>query len=93
MVNDAHITAVRFAVLNNKRITVTIFMQFGSRSNTKKRTVKIIGSVRFTLLTVRLKNGTVTVALAVKKRKTVRYGHGAKFGPPTVFKIIFVKKS
>ena len=29
--------------------------------------IKIIGSVRFTLLTVRLKKGTVTVALAVKK--------------------------
>ncbi len=40
--------AVWFAVLNNKRITVTIN-----------------GSVRFALLTVRLKNGTVTVALAV----------------------------
>ena len=43
------------------------------------------GSVRFALLTVRLKNGTVTVALAVKNGKrygTVQYGHGSgdKFG-------------
>ena len=42
-------------------------MRYGSRSNTKKRMIKIIGSVRFTLLTVRLKRGTVTVALAVKR--------------------------
>ena len=59
----------------------------GSRSKTKKLTVEMNGSVRFALLTVRLKNGTVTVALAVKKRYgkkngkryghgTVRYGHG-----------------
>jgi hypothetical protein len=41
-------------------------VRYGSRSNTKKRTVTINGSVRFALLTVSLKNGTVTVALAVK---------------------------
>ena len=58
--------AVWFAVLNNKRITVYILVRYGSRSNTKKRTVKINGSVRFALPTVRLKNGTVTVAIAVK---------------------------
>ena len=56
------------------------------------RTVKINGSVRFALPTVRLKNGTVTVAIAVKNgtvkktengtdtvrygTDTVRYGHG-----------------
>ena len=50
---------------------------FGSWSNTKMRTVKINGSVRFALLTVRLKNGTVTVAVkngTVKKTEngTVR---------------------
>ena len=56
-------------------------VRYGSWSNTKKRTVKINGSVRFTLLTVSLKNGTVTVAIAVKKTEngpdtvgyTVRY--------------------
>ena len=57
------------------------------------RTIDIKGSVRFALLTVSLKNGTVTVALAVKNgtvKKTengtdmVRYGNGDKFGPPTV---------
>ena len=65
-----------------------------SRSKTKNVTVKINGSVRFALLTVRLKNGTVTVALAVKNgtvKKTeigaVRYGHGSgdKFGRTIVF--------
>ena len=55
-----------FAVLNNKRITVPILVRYGSRSNTKKRTVTIKGSVRFTLQTVRIKNDTVTVALAAK---------------------------
>ena len=58
-------------------------MRYGSRSNTKKRSVKIIGSVRFALRTVRLKNGTVTVAIAVKNgHGAVRYGHGSadKFG-------------
>ena len=59
-------------------------MRYGSRSNTN-------GSVRFALLTVRLKNGTVTVAIAVKngtvKKNGKRYGHGSgdKFGPPIVF--------
>ena len=59
-------------------------MRYGSRSKTKKRTVKIKGSVSFALLTVRLKNGTV------KKTEngtdTERYGHGSgdKFGPPIV---------
>ncbi len=82
--------AVWIAVLNNKRITVYILVWYGSRSNTKMRTVTINGSVRFALLTVNLKNGTVTVALAVKKgtvkkRKTVRTRYGSKFGPPTVF--------
>ena len=54
------------------------------------------GSVRFALLTVRLKNGTVTVALAVKNgtvkktengTDTVRYGHGTartRYGTDTV---------
>jgi hypothetical protein len=32
-------------------------VRYGSRSNTKMRTVKIKGSVRFALLTVILKNG------------------------------------
>ncbi len=32
---------VRIAVLNNKRITVSILVRYGSRSNTKMRTVKI----------------------------------------------------
>ena len=52
-----------FDELNNKRIMVPILVRYGSRSNTKKRTVKINGSVCFTLLTVRLENGTVTVAV------------------------------
>ena len=61
-------------------------MRYGSGSNTNKRTVKIKGSVRFTLPTVKLKNGTVTVAIAVKngmvKKSKKRYGHGSgdKFG-------------
>ena len=64
--------AVRLAFLNSKRITVPILVRYGSRSNTKKQTVTINGSVRFALPT-----GTVTVAIAVKngtvkKRKTVR---------------------
>ena len=75
-------------------------VRHGSRSNTKNRTVTIKGSVRFALLIVRLKNGTVTVALAVKKTEndTARYGtdpvwygterngngSGDKFGPSTV---------
>ncbi len=37
---------VRIAVLNNKRIMVSILVRYGSRSNTKTRTVKINGSVR-----------------------------------------------
>ena len=41
-------------------------MRYGSWSNTKKRTVTINGLVRFALPTVRLKNGTVTIALVVK---------------------------
>ena len=82
-------------VLNNKRITVSILVRYGSRSNTKMRTVTINGSVRFALLTVGLKNGTVTVALAVingtaKKTEngtdTVRYGNGDKFGRTIVYK-------
>ena len=56
-------------------ITVPILVRYGSRSKIKMRTVKIEGSVHFALPTVRLKNGTVTVALAVKNG-TVRYGHG-----------------
>ena len=52
-------------VINNKRITVPDLARYGSLSNTKNRAVTIKGSVRFTLL---LKNCTVTVALAVKKR-------------------------
>ncbi len=95
--------AVRFAVLNNKRITVSILVRYGSRSNTKTRTVTINGSVRFALLTVSLKNGTVTVAVAVKngtvkkngkrygKQNGKRYGHGGKFGPPTVYMNILRK--
>ena len=61
-------------------------MRYGSRSNTKNRTVTIKGSVRYTLLTVRLKNGTETDAIAVKnvtvKNNGKRYGHGSgdKFG-------------
>ena len=58
-------------------------MRCGSRSKTKKRTIEIKGSVRSALLTVSLKNGTVTVALAVKngtvkktENGTVLYGHG-----------------
>ena len=86
MVNVAHFGAVRFAVrlavLNDKRITSPILARYGSRSNTN-------GSVRFALLTVRLKNGSLTVAIAVKNgtvkktvngTDTVRYGHGDKFG-------------
>ena len=60
-----------------------LLVRCGSRSKTKKLTVEMNGSVRFALLTVRLKNGTVTVALAVKngtvkktENGTVRYGHG-----------------
>ena len=77
--------ALRFAVLNSKRITVLILVRYGSRSNTKMRTVKVNGSVRFSLLTIGQKNGTVTVALAVKNgtvkktengTDTVRYGNG-----------------
>ena len=76
---------MRFAVLNTKGLTLPILVRYGSRSNTN-------GSVRFALLTVRLKNGTVTVAIAVKNgtvkktengtgtvrygTDTVRYGHG-----------------
>ena len=60
--------AVRIAVLKHKRITVPHLVRCGSRSNIKMRTVKINGSVRFALTTVRLKNGMVTVAIAVKKR-------------------------
>ena len=55
-------------------------VRYGSRSNTKMQTVKTNGSVRFALLTVRLKNGTVTVAIAVKngtvKKNGKQYGHG-----------------
>ena len=57
---------VRFAVLKYERLTVSILVRCGSLSNTKKQIIKIKGSVRFTLLTVRLKNGTVTVALSLK---------------------------
>ena len=77
--------AVRFAVLKSKRITVPILVQYGWRSYTKKRTIKIKGSVRLALLTVRQKNGTLTVALAVKNGK--RYGHGmvrTRYGTATV---------
>jgi hypothetical protein len=42
-----------FAVLNTKRLKVPVLLRYGSRSNTKKRTVKIKSSVRFTFLTVR----------------------------------------
>ena len=59
--------AVLFAVLKYKRVTFSIFVRCGARSNTIKRNVKINGSVRFTLLTVRLKHKTLTFALAVKK--------------------------
>ena len=92
---------VRFAVLNTKRLTVPILVRYGSRSNTKKRTATIKGSVRFTLQTVRQKNGTVTVALVVKNRYckktengTVRYEHGSgdKFGPPIVNWVLKLKK-
>ena len=86
--------AVRFAVLNNKRIMVSILVRYGSRSNTKTRTVKINGSVRFALPTVSLKNGTVTVAIAVKNgtvkktengTDTVRYGTDTvRYGTDTV---------
>ena len=83
--------AVRFAVHNNKWITVLILVRYGSRSNTN-------GSVRFALLTVWLKNGTVkkTENGTVRTRygtlrtryghgmDTVRYGHGDKFGRTTV---------
>jgi hypothetical protein len=58
------------------------------------RTVTINGSVRFALQTVSLKNGTVTVAIAVKNctvKKTengtvrTRYGHGTvRYGTVTV---------
>ena len=41
-------------------------VRYGSRLNTKKRTIKIKGSVRFALLTIGQKKCTVTVALAVK---------------------------
>ena len=69
-------------------------MRYGSRSNTKMQTVKTNGSVRFALLTVRLKNGTVTVAIAVKNgtvkktengTDTVRYGtNTVRYGTDTV---------
>ena len=83
-------------VPNNKRITVPDFECHGSRSNTKNRTVTIKGSVHFTLLTVRTKNGTVTLVIAVKNgtvkktengTDTVRYGqaNGVKFGRTNVF--------
>ena len=49
-----------------RTVPIYILVRYGSRSNTKKRTVKINGSVSFTLLTVRLKNGTVTAAIVVK---------------------------
>ena len=78
---------MRLAVLNHKRITSPILVRYGSRSNTN-------GSVRFALLTVRLKNGTVTVALAVKNgtvkktengTDTVRYGTDTvRYGTDTV---------
>ena len=89
---------VLFAVLNNKRLTVPILVRYGSRSNTKKRTVKIKGWVRFALLTMGQKNGKVTVALVVKngtlkimENGTVRYGHssGDKFNLSAVFREIF----
>ena len=79
--------AVRFAVLNNKRITVSILVRYGSRSNTKMRTVKINGSVRFALPIVRLKNGTVTVAIAVKNgtvKKTENGTDTVRCGTDTV---------
>jgi hypothetical protein len=72
-------------------------VRYGSRSNTKKRTVKINGSVRFALPTVRLKNDTVTVALAVKNGTvkktengtgTVRYGTVANSDPLLYLKSI-----
>ena len=76
-----HFGAVRFVVLNTKRLTLPILVRYGSRTNTKKQTVKIKGSVRFTLPTVGRKNGTVTVAISVKngtvkitENGVVRYG-------------------
>ena len=56
----------RIAVLKHKRILVLFLVRYGSRSNTKNWTVIIKVSVRFTLLTIILKNGTVTVAITVK---------------------------
>ena len=61
-------------------------MRHGLRANTKMRTVTIKGSVRFTLLTIRLKNG----------KNGKRYGHGSgdKFGLTIVLNLIkkFQKK-
>ena len=82
--------------------TAPKLVRYGSRSYTKKRTVKIKGSVGFALLTVTLKNGTVTVALAIKNgmvkkngkrygHGTVRYEHGDKFGPPIVKTILKIR--
>ena len=62
-------------------------MRYGSRSNIKMRTVKIEGSVRFALPTVRLKNGTVTVALAVKNgtvKKTENGTNTVRYDTDTV---------
>ena len=73
MGNCSNFGAIRFAVLKHKWVTVPNLVRYGSRSNTVpfwsnniKRNFKIKGSLRFTLLTVRLKNVTVTVVLAVK---------------------------
>ncbi len=73
--------AVRFAVPQHNwyGVQINVVNLYGtvrsasnsSRSNTKMRTVKINGSVRFALPTVRLKNGTVTVAI-VEKTVTVK---------------------
>ena len=81
-------------VIINKRITVPDLVRYGSRSITKKRAVKTKGSVRFTpLLTVRIKNGTLTGAIAVKnvtvKKNGKRYGQGSgdKSGRTIVFEM------
>ena len=66
----APILAVRPAALNHKRITSPILLRYGSRSNTN-------GSVRFAILTVRLKNGTV---FAGKRKKTENGTVRARYG-------------
>ena len=70
-------------------------MRYGSLSNTKKQTVKINGSVRFALLTVILKNVTVTVEIAVKNGMVNKTENGTvrwQIRTPLLYYEIFLKE-